>query len=230
MAIYQLPKEPIFPHPNEAEPNGLLAIGGDLSPQRLIAAYATGIFPWYSHPDPILWWSPNPRLVLFPGKFKVTKSLKQALNSKKYQITCDWDFKNVIENCQKAPRPGQPGTWITPEIKKAYIKLHELGLAHSIETWSQGKLVGGLYGISLGKTFFGESMFYKMTDASKVAFYYLTLLAIDWEFPFIDCQVTNPHLLSLGAEEIPRDDFLDLLHAALLDETRQGKWEIGFQR
>lgn len=228
MPIYQIPEEPIFPHPNEAEPEGLLAVGGDLSPQRLVSAYASGIFPWYSHPDPILWWSPNPRLVLFPEKFKVSKSLQQTLRNRNYKVTCDIAFADVIDNCQKAPRPGQPGTWITPEIKKAYIELHKMGLAHSIETWQNGKLVGGLYGVSLGNTFFGESMFYKSTDASKVAFYYLNQLALAWDFPFIDCQVTNPHLVSLGAEEIPRDDFLDLLHAALLQETRQGKWKITF--
>jgi leucyl/phenylalanyl-tRNA--protein transferase len=226
--IYQLPEEPIFPHPSEAEPEGLLAVCGDLSPQRLIAAYASGIFPWYSHPDPILWWSPDPRLVLFSEKFKVSKSLKQTLNSGKYQVTVDKAFPQVIENCRKAPRAGQPGTWITLEIKKAYIQLHELGFAHSIETWYEQELVGGLYGISLGDTFFGESMFHKKNDASKVAFYHLTLLALEWDFRFIDCQVTNPHLLSLGAEEIPRDDFLDLLHAALQSKTRKGKWKVTF--
>ncbi|MGD9993515.1 MAG: leucyl/phenylalanyl-tRNA--protein transferase [Salinivirgaceae bacterium] len=229
MPIYQLPKEPIFPHPNEATPDGLLAIGGDLSPQRLIAAYATGIFPWFGAEDPILWWSPNPRMVLFPEKFKVSKSLKQTLRSHKYTVTTDSAFEQVIANCRNIFRSDQNGTWITQDIEDAYIELHRMGLAHSFETWQNKQLVGGLYGISLGNSFFGESMFHKANDASKVAFYYLSALAADWGFQFIDCQIPNPHLASLGAEEISRDDFLDLLHAALLNETRRGTWDLVFE-
>jgi leucyl/phenylalanyl-tRNA--protein transferase len=228
MPVYQLPDEPIFPHPSEATTDGLLALGGDLSAKRLVAAYASGIFPWYGENDPILWWSPNPRMVLIPEKFKVSKSLKQTLNSKKFALTVDKNFSTVIENCRIAPRPGQDGTWISKEIQKAYIHLHELGLAHSVEVWYNKKLVGGLYGISLGNAFFGESMFHKMTDASKVAFFYLSKLAQAWNFPFIDCQIPNPHLESLGAEEMQRDDFLDSLHHALQAETRQGKWDVVF--
>jgi leucyl/phenylalanyl-tRNA--protein transferase len=227
--IYQLPEEPIFPHPNEATSDGLLAIGGDLSAQRLIAAYASGIFPWFGAKDPILWWSPNPRMVLFPDKFKVSKSLKQTLRSQKYKVTTDKAFVQVIAHCRSIFRPDQNGTWITREIEKAYIELHKLGLAHSFEAWHNNELVGGLYGISLGNTFFGESMFHKANDASKVAFYYLNALAIDWGFQFIDCQIPNPHLISLGAEEISRDDFLDMLHAALLHKTRQGTWNLLFE-
>lgn len=229
MPIYQLPEEPIFPHPNEATPDGLLAIGGDLSPQRLIAAYASGIFPWFGAKDPILWWSPNPRMVLFPEKFKVSKSLKQTLRSHKYTVTADKAFEQVIANCRNIYRPDQNGTWITRDIEDAYMELYHMGLAHSFETWQNNQLVGGLYGISLGNSFFGESMFHKANDASKVAFYYLNALAADWGFQFIDCQIPNPHLASLGAEEISRDDFLDLLHAALLNKTRQGTWDLVFE-
>lgn len=229
MPIYQLPKEPLFPHPSEAVNDGLLAVGGDLSPQRLIAAYASGIFPWYGDDDPILWWSPDPRLVLFPEKFKVSKSLKQTIKKSHFDIRIDFAFEEVINSCKKIPRKEQDGTWITNEMKEAYMKMHELGLAHSIETWEGNKLVGGLYGLSLGNIFFGESMFHKRTDASKVAFYYLSRLALNWNFSVIDCQVTNPHLISLGAEEIPRDNFLDILSESTEKETRQGKWEFNFK-
>jgi leucyl/phenylalanyl-tRNA--protein transferase len=226
MPVYQLPKEAIFPHPSEAVEDGLLAIGGDLSPERLVIAYASGIFPWYGVDDPILWWSPNPRLVLYPEKFKVSKSLKQTLRNKPFDIRIDFAFEEVIQNCSKVPRKGQNGTWITPEMIEAFVKMHRLGLAHSIEVWEGNKLVGGLYGLSLGKVFFGESMFHKRKDASKIAFYYLSQLALKWDFKFIDCQVTNSHLLSLGAEEIDRDDFLDQLADALEEETKHGVWEF----
>ena len=225
MPIYQLPDEPLFPHPDEAEPDGLLAIGGSLSEKRLIAAYASGIFPWYSHDDPILWWSPDPRLVLFPEKFKVSKSLKQKINNDAFDIRIDFAFEEVIENCAKTKRKNEDGTWITNEMQEAYVKLFKLGLAHSVECWEGNKLVGGLYGISLGAAFFGESMFHKRSDASKVAFYYLSQLCLKLGFKVIDCQVTNPHLLSLGAEEIPRTEFLDILNTALENETIQGNWE-----
>jgi len=226
MPVYQLPKEPLFPHPSEAMEDGLLAIGGDLSPERLVAAYASGIFPWYSFDDPILWWSPDPRLVLYPEKFKVSKSLKQTLNKKPFDIRVDFAFKEVIESCSTAPRKEQNGTWITNEMKEAYIKMFDLGLAHSIETWEGNKLVGGLYGLSIGSTFFGESMFHKRKDASKIAFYHLAQLSIKMGFAFIDCQVSNPHLLSLGAEEISRDDFLDELSDVIEKPTQQGKWNL----
>ncbi len=226
MPIYQLPNEPLFPHASEAEADGLVAIGGDLSEKRLIAAYASGIFPWYSDNDPILWWSPDPRLVLYPDRFKLSKSLKQKINRKTFNIRVDFAFEEVVENCAKTKRTAQDGTWITEEMKEAYIKLFNRGLAHSIETWEGNKLVGGLYGISLGAAFFGESMFHKRADASKVAFYYLAEMCKKWNFAFIDCQVTNPHLLSLGAEEIMRDEFLDTLADAIEEPTHQGKWEF----
>ncbi len=228
MPVYQLPKEPLFPHPGEAVEDGLLAVGGDLSPQRLVAAYASGIFPWYGDDDPILWWSPDPRLVLYPHKFKVSKSLRQTLNKNPFEIRVDFAFEEVINNCSKVPRKDQHGTWITDDMKKAFIRMHELGLAHSIETWEGNKLVGGLYGLSLGNAFFGESMFHKRRDASKIAFYYLSKLAINWNFSFIDCQVTNEHLLSLGAEEISRDSFLDQLALSLENPSKQGIWEFDF--
>ncbi len=225
MAIYQLPKEPLFPHPDEAAADGLLAIGGDLSARRLVAAYASGIFPWYSDDDPILWWSPDPRMVLYPDRFKVSKSLKQKLKKKTFEIRIDFAFEEVIERCKKVNRKNQDGTWITEEMKAAYIELFKLGLAHSVETWEGNKLVGGLYGISLGKAFFGESMFHHRTDASKVAFYYLSRIVDQLGMDFIDCQVSNPHLLSLGAEEMSRENFLDELDVAVNEDTIQGNWE-----
>jgi leucyl/phenylalanyl-tRNA--protein transferase len=163
---------------------------------------------------------------LYPEKFKVSKSLKQTLRNKPFDIRIDFAFEEVIQNCSKVPRKGQNGTWITPEMIEAFVKMHRLGLAHSIEVWEGNKLVGGLYGLSLGKVFFGESMFHKRKDASKIAFYYLSQLALKWDFKFIDCQVTNSHLLSLGAEEIDRDDFLDQLADALEEETKHGVWEF----
>jgi len=226
MPIYQLPKEPIFPHPCEAVHDGLLAIGGDLSPERLIAAYSTGIFPWFSNNDPILWWSPNPRMILIPDKFKVSKSLKQTLKKDKFKIRVDFAFEEVIDSCNKVPRKEQNGTWITDDMKNAYIKMHKLGLAHSFEAWEGNKLVGGLYGISLGKAFFGESMFHKRTDASKVAFFYLSEFAKKNKFLFIDCQLPTTHLASLGANEISRDDFLDLLADAMEHPTYKDKWTL----
>ncbi|MDA3891234.1 MAG: leucyl/phenylalanyl-tRNA--protein transferase [Salinivirgaceae bacterium] len=228
MPVYQLPKEALFPHPSEAVDDGLLAIGGDLAPERLVAAYASGIFPWYGDNDPILWWSPNPRLVLYPEKFKVSKSLKQTLKKQPFDIRIDFAFDEVIESCSKIPRKGQDGTWITSEMIEAFKQMHKIGLAHSIETWEGNKLVGGLYGLSLGNVFFGESMFHKRKDASKIAFYYLSQLCKKWCFAFIDCQVTNPHLLTLGAQEITRDNFLDELAMSMEKQTQQGIWEFDF--
>ncbi len=225
MSIYELPKEHIFPPPSEAEPDGLLAIGGDLHPRRLLYAYALGIFPWYNQDDPIMWWSPNPRLIIYPDKFKVSKSLKQKIKRQTFQIRIDFAFEEVIKSCAKVVRKNQQGTWINDDIITAYVKLFNMGLAHSVECWLGNKLVGGLYGISLGSAFFGESMFHKYTDASKVAFYYLTQIAKQLKFDFIDCQVSNPHLISLGAEGIDRDLFLDKLSQAMQNKTIQGNWE-----
>ena len=228
MSVFRLNKTHRFPNPELSEPSGLLAIGGDLSGKRLITAYASGIFPWFNQDDPILWWSPDPRLILFPEKFKVSKSLRQVLNSQKFEIRTDTVFDQVIHQCKIMDRPDQDGTWITDEMEKAYIELYRLGIAHSVETFYLGNLVGGLYGLSLGNVFFGESMFHQMTGASKVAFYSLSRLALNRKFSFIDCQVTNPHLLSLGAEEIPRKEFLDLLKECLTHESRLGNWDFRF--
>ena len=202
-----------FPHPNKAltEPDGLLAVGGDLSAERIINAYLNGIFPWYVPGEPILWWSPNPRAVLFPEKFHRSKSLRKLINKKQFHCTIDHAFEQVIAACAHTPRKEQDGTWITDEMQNAYIHLHHLGLAHSAECWLGDELVGGLYGIGLGKIFFGESMFARKSNASKVAFAHLLDFLNESDYSLIDCQVTTDHLLSLGAEEIPRNEFLNLV-------------------
>ena len=211
MSVFQLPDEPVFPLPDLADPDGLLAIGGDLSPQRLIQAYAAGIFPWYSEGSPILWWSPDPRLVLFPGEFKRHKNLRRLVHSNKFSITMDKDFAAVVEACSKVERKDQDGTWITREMQEAYIRLFELGFAHSVECRLDGKLAGGLYGVSLGKIFFGESMFHYVADASKVALWHLVDFLLENDFKLIDAQQDTPHLRSLGARLIPRKEFLKIL-------------------
>ena len=224
MPIYQLTKALIFPHPNEAIEDGLLAIGGDLTISRLLLAYSNGIFPWYSEEDPIMWWSPDPRQILFPDAFKISKTLSKTIENKKFKISIDSIFPTVIENCAKTPRKGQKGTWITKEMRNAYIALHKAGYAHSFETWNKNELVGGLYGLSLGKAFFGESMFFHETDASKVALFYLVEFCKKHGFHFIDTQVKTTHLKSFGAEEIPRKEFLTLLAKTLQYETLVGNW------
>ncbi len=192
------------------DPNGLLAAGGCLSTQRLINAYRQGIFPWYSEDDPILWWSPNPRLVVFPEKLHISKSLQKTLRQQKYQISFDTAFTQVIEACA-APRKTETGTWLSQEMQQAYTQLHHAGYAHSIEAWYHNELVGGLYGVALGKVFFGESMFHTKTDASKVAFVSLVQQLSAWGYQLIDCQVHTAHLSRLGAEEIKRSQFCALL-------------------
>ncbi len=211
MPVFQLSDELVFPQPCLAEPDGLLAIGGDLSPQRLVRAYMAGIFPWYSGGDPIMWWSPDPRMVLFPEEFKRYKNLHRLVRSGKFRVTIDVDFAGVIEACSKAERKGQEGTWITKEMQEAYIRLFELGSAHSVECWLDDELAGGLYGVALGKTFFGESMFHHVTDASKVALWHLVDYLQRNNFKLIDVQQDTPHLRSLGARLIPRQEFLKLL-------------------
>lgn len=202
-----------FPDVSEADSNGLLAIGGDLSVERLLLAYNSGIFPWYEEGQPILWWSPNKRLVLFLDKFKVSKSLQTTIKSKKYRVSYNTAFSQVIENCSAIKREGQAGTWITTRMQQAYLKLHELGFANSVEVWYETELVGGLYGIDLPekRIFCGESMFHKKSDASKVGFYHLISELIKREYRFIDCQLYTVHLASLGAEEISRKEFSQLL-------------------
>lgn len=189
------------------EPNGLIAAGGDLSPARLLAAYRSGIFPWYSGGQPILWWSPDPRMVLFPDEFEPRRSLAKVLRNREYDIRCDTAFEAVMRACGNTPREGQDGTWITSDILKGYCGLHELGYAHSLETWVEGELVGGLYGVALGRVFYGESMFSHVTDASKIAFSHLVCFLRSQGCGMIDCQMKTEHLASLGAREIPRAEF-----------------------
>ena len=215
MRIIQLdPNNPLqtFPDLRKAlqEPNGLLAFGGCLSPQRLISAYRHGIFPWYNPGEPILWWSPNPRLVLFPNKINISRSLNKTLRKQPFEIHFDRACAKVISACA-APRSIDGGTWITEEMQSAYRQLHTLGICHSVEAWQDGELVGGLYGLAIGQVFFGESMFHTKTDASKVAYVHLTKQLANWGYQLIDCQVSSEHLLSLGAEEISRTNFQSLL-------------------
>src|ERR671924_2377076 len=220
MPIYRLVEELVFPPPEYADRSGLLAVGGDLSSERRLEAYRVGIFPWYSEDQPILWWSPDPRLILELGDFKISRSLRKTLNREIFQVTFDRAFEEVIRACAAVPREGQSGTWITEEMREAYINLHGLGYAHSVETWFEGQLVGGLYGISLGKAFFGESMFHRKTDASKVALAILVEKLKAWGFHFIDAQMTTDHMISLGAKEISRRVFLKRLHSALRHPTK----------
>ena len=226
MPIFRLVDEPVFPPPDYADPSGLLAVGGDLSCERLLEAYRLGIFPWYSDDQPILWWSPDPRLVLRLDELKVSRSLRKTLKKGVFKVTFDRAFEEVIRGCASAPRQGQRGTWITKEMQEAYIELHGLGFAHSVETWWGDDLAGGLYGISLGKAFFGESMFHRRTDASKVALAVLVEKLQAWNFHFIDAQMTTEHLLRLGAAEMPRRIFLKRLQSALRHPTKRGKWRI----
>lgn len=225
MAIYQLDENNYgFPHPEESEEDGLIAVGGDLSPLRLLNAYVNGIFPWYNPEDPILWWSPDPRLILLPNEFIVSKSLKRLIKSNKFEIRIDYNFEQVITNCSNIIRDKQDGTWITKDVILAYLELHKLGFAHSFETYYENKLVGGLYGVSLGKAFFGESMFHLESNASKFAFYHLVQHIKKHNFEFIDCQMKTSHLISLGAKEIPRSEFLDILANTLEHKTTKGLW------
>ena len=226
MPIFRLVDEPIFPPPDYADPSGLLAVGGDLSKERLLEAYRLGIFPWYSDAQPILWWSPDPRLVLDLKDFKISRSLSKTLKKGVFQVTFDHAFEEVIQACAVVPRAAQNGTWITEEMQEAYINLHGLGYAHSVESWFGGKLAGGLYGVSLGKAFFGESMFRLKTDASKVALATLVEKLKSWDFHFIDSQMTTEHMVRLGAKELPRRIFLKRLQSALRHPTRRGRWRI----
>ncbi|MDX1753674.1 MAG: leucyl/phenylalanyl-tRNA--protein transferase [Salinimicrobium sediminis] len=206
------PNDP-FPSVEEASEEGLLAVGGGLSPQRLLDAYSRGIFPWYDSSQPVLWWSPDPRMVLFPENLKIFRSMKQLLKKEVFKVTFDKAFSEVVDHCATIKRDGQNGTWITPEMKQAYLQLHEMGVARSVEVWQDGKLVGGLYGIYLKEKqiFCGESMFAKVSNASKYGFIHLVQKLQEEDLKIIDCQIYTPHLESLGAEEIPRTEFLKFL-------------------
>jgi len=225
MPVYLLSESLKFPHPRFASREGLLALGGDLSRERLLSAYRHGIFPWFSEGEPLLWWSPDPRLVLFPNEFKVSKSLKKSIKRSLFDITIDRVFRRVITECAETRMERKEPTWIVGDMIDAYCRLHESGFAHSVEAWQDGKLVGGLYGVSLGKCFFGESMFATASNASKVAFAWLVGFLKSHAFHMIDCQVTTKHLISMGAREIPRDSFLTLLQASLKEATMKGKWQ-----
>lgn len=214
----------IFPDPSLADEDGLLAAGGDLSVNALLAAYSHGIFPWFDENSPILWWCPDPRMVLFPEKYKVSDSLYQKIRNRKYHLRIDESFEKVIHQCAVVRRKGQHATWITVEMQDAYIALHQEGYAHSFEIYYEDQLAGGLYGVSLGKTFFGESMFFLKTDASKIALYYLVMLLKHLNFDMIDAQQSTNHLKSMGAEDIPRAKFLEILSSSLKYPAIKGSW------
>lgn len=224
MPVYRLGPELVFPPPERAEPSGLLAVGGDLEPERLLLGYSMGIFPWPLVEQPLLWFSPDPRTVLEPAAVRVSRSLRKRLRQGLFEIRFDTAFERVVRTCAEVPRPEEAGTWITPDIVAAYVRLHGLGWAHSAEAWRGDRLVGGLYGVSLGGCFFGESMFALESDASKVAFVHLMRQLATWNFPLIDCQVHTEHLERFGAQEWPRSRFLDALAKALERPSRRGRW------
>ena len=224
MPVFLLSESLIFPHPRHATKEGLLAVGGDLSQNRLLLAYSRGIFPWFSDNEPIMWWSPDPRLVLFPEEFRASRTLRRLIRKQVFRVTVDQAFNQVIAECARIRTENSEPTWIVTDMIEAYGALHESGYAHSVEVWRQDTLVGGLYGVSLGRCFFGESMFAREKNASKVAFAWLVHYLRSKSIGLIDCQVTTAHLISLGAREIPRDRFLTLLHEALQAPTLKGRW------
>lgn len=223
MPVFRLDDRLVFPPVHLAE-DGLLALGGDLKPERLLLAYSQGIFPWYAENLPILWHSPDPRMVLENSELVVQRSLRKAIRRRPYELKTDTAFRDVLAGCAEAPRPGQSGTWLIPEMVEAYIKLHELGFAHSFEAWREGTLVGGLYGVSLGGAFFGESMFARAPDASKIAFTACVRQLAAWGIGLIDCQVHTEHLARFGAYEVSRLTYMELLKPALDEPTRRGTW------
>ncbi len=224
MPVYCLTDELVFPDPADAEPSGLVAVGGDLSVERLLLAYRSGIFPWYSEGEPILWFSPDPRCVLYPDNYTPGRSFMKVVRSGRFQVRFDTDFDLVIKKCSEVVRKEESGTWITSDMIDSYNKLHKEGYAHSVETYSEGNMVGGLYGVSLGSAFFGESMFHSVDNASKVALYFLVQKCKEWDFDLIDSQVTTEHMMSLGAVNIDRKRFLSELERSLKHRTQRGKW------
>ncbi len=215
-----------FPPVEEAGKEGILCMGGNLSPGMLLSAYRQGIFPWYSEEEPLLWWSPDPRFLLFPEELHIPKSMKRILNKGPFSYTFDQDFTEVISACRRSPRPGQDGTWITADMQQAYTTMHDLGFAHSVEVWRDGALAGGLYGVSIGSAFFGESMFTRVADASKAGFIFLCRVLQNSGFHFIDSQVHTDHLYRFGARHISRKDYLLLLADALDSPTYRGQWSV----
>jgi leucyl/phenylalanyl-tRNA--protein transferase len=225
MPIFRLDHRMEFP-PVEYAEDGLLAVGGDLRPERLLLAYRSGIFPWYSEGQPILWHSPDPRMVLLGADLKVPRSLRKTMRKQAYRVTLDAAFGKVVAACASVERPGQSGTWITPEMQAAYRELHRRGFAHSVEAWQERRLVGGLYGVSMGSAFFGESMFALAPDASKIAFVRLVEQLARWSIGLVDCQVHTEHLARFGAVEWPRRRYLTALRKALAGPTRTGPWRF----
>jgi leucyl/phenylalanyl-tRNA---protein transferase len=226
MPVFQLDERLVFPPPELADPDGLLAVGGDLRPERILLGYASGIFPWPTEGYPLLWHSPDPRFVLEAHTIHVPRSLEKALKRRRYRITFDSAFRQVVTSCAHAPRPGQKGTWITDEMVEAYCHLHELGFAHSAEAWDGSQVVGGLYGVSLGGAFFGESMYAHAADASKLAFVTLVRQLARWGIDLIDAQVHTQHLYRFGARHWPRARYLRELERALMKTTRRGRWQV----
>lgn len=225
MPVFFLSEKIAFPPPHFATREGLLAVGGDLSRERLLAAYRQGIFPWYGEDDPILWWSPDPRLVLYPDEIHVSRTLQRVLNKQIFTVTMDSAFEAVITSCAESRLRQDHGTWIVDEMKTAYVDLHLAGYAHSVEAWADGRLAGGLYGVSLGRCFFGESMFTLVDNASNIALVQLVRALARQSFDLIDCQVSTEHLMRMGAREIPRSRFLRQLRQALTRPTLKGSWQ-----
>lgn len=225
MTVYLLSDALLFPDPREAEPDGLLAIGGDLRPERVLLAYALGIFPWSSAGEPLMWWSPAPRATLAPGEIRVGRSLRKTIRRGRFRVSLDRAFEAVIDACA-LPRPGQEGTWITPELRRTFVALHRVGLAHSAEVWDEERLVGGVYGLALGAAFCGESMFAAEDDASKVGFVALVEQLRRWGFTMIDCQVESAHLRRFGARPLEREEFLRRLADAIVRPGRLGAWSL----
>lgn len=226
MPVFLLSDDIEFPSPHLASKEGLLAVGGDLTQNRLLLAYRMGIFPWFSNNEPIMWWSPDPRLVLFPEEIRISRTLKKTIKKKMFRVTMDSAFVQVIHQCAQIRLQNGQDTWIVEEMINAYCKLHESGFAHSVEAWHQGELAGGLYGVSLGGSFFGESMFTLVSNASNVAFVKLVEYLISLSFDMIDCQIATQHLIRFGAREVPRARFLEKLNESLKKPTLKGRWEL----
>ena len=225
--VYRIPvEEMVFPHPELSEPSGLLGVGGDLQPERLLLAYSNGIFPWYSEGQPILWFSPDPRCVLEPSQLYVGRSLRKVVRNGSFRVSLDTAFEQVIGACKSTPRPGQEGTWITDEMRQAYCQLHALGHAHSVEVWLDEELVGGLYGVAIGRLFAGESMFSHASNASKVGLVWLVRQLATWDFALVDAQIHTETLERLGAQEILRSDYLECISALVRVPGRVGQWRF----